>query len=347
MPTAEILNSHPISTLKKEISKVNIRGYSKMKKPELVKLMLKNKEKFSHIKMKTKGQKEPVKKIIKVKKEKSVPKPKPATPKPATPKKAPAKKAPPKKKEPPKPKVKKPTKKEQQTKQVGDFLSGLEMGGSAIAKKVEKTSPRLTDIAQRNFKKFDRKKFEEEEFQYKLGERKRFGYEIDENMIKILRRNAKKRAEEEFLNLLQKSKQEQSALNKPKGDRFHELYIGVGQKATPMRAFFNPKTKKLRFDPTTHDFHTGEKITGTDKTVRHNGRDMIETDMEKHFEDDRLVGGYGYSVGLLGEGAEDHTGSNIVPALKNQGHRFYGIHGRPNQYTKKFIRGYEKGGRAY
>ena len=80
MPTAEILNSHPLSTLKKEISKTNIKGYSKMKKPELVKLMLKNKEKFHHIKMKTK---EPVKKVIKVKKEKSVPKAKPATPKPA------------------------------------------------------------------------------------------------------------------------------------------------------------------------------------------------------------------------------------------------------------------------
>ena len=55
MPTAEILNSHPVSTLKKEISKANIKGYSKMKKPELVKLMLKNKEKFHHIKMNTKG----------------------------------------------------------------------------------------------------------------------------------------------------------------------------------------------------------------------------------------------------------------------------------------------------
>ncbi len=49
--TREILNSHPISTLKKEISKTNIKGYSKMKKDEVVELMMKNKERFGHIKM--------------------------------------------------------------------------------------------------------------------------------------------------------------------------------------------------------------------------------------------------------------------------------------------------------
>ena len=48
--TREILNSHPISTLKKEISKTNIKGYSKMKKDEVVELMMKNKERFGHIK---------------------------------------------------------------------------------------------------------------------------------------------------------------------------------------------------------------------------------------------------------------------------------------------------------
>ena len=49
--TREILKSHPISTLKKEISKTNIKGYSKMKKDEIVELMMKNKERFGHIKM--------------------------------------------------------------------------------------------------------------------------------------------------------------------------------------------------------------------------------------------------------------------------------------------------------
>ncbi len=46
------LESHPISTLKKEISKTNIKGYSKMKKNEVVSLMLKNKDRFNHIQKK-------------------------------------------------------------------------------------------------------------------------------------------------------------------------------------------------------------------------------------------------------------------------------------------------------
>ena len=45
-----ILRSHPVSTLKKEISKTNIKGYSKMKKTEVVELMIKHKKKFGHIK---------------------------------------------------------------------------------------------------------------------------------------------------------------------------------------------------------------------------------------------------------------------------------------------------------
>jgi hypothetical protein len=47
--TKEILNSHPVGTLKKEIAKTNVKGYSKMKKAELVDLMMKHKEKFGHI----------------------------------------------------------------------------------------------------------------------------------------------------------------------------------------------------------------------------------------------------------------------------------------------------------
>jgi len=50
MLTKEILDSHPLKTLKSEISKQNIKGYSNMKRPELTALMLKNKDKFSHIK---------------------------------------------------------------------------------------------------------------------------------------------------------------------------------------------------------------------------------------------------------------------------------------------------------
>ena len=55
MVTREILNSHPITNLKKEISKTNIRGYSKMTKAQLVDVMMKNKERFGHIKAHTKA----------------------------------------------------------------------------------------------------------------------------------------------------------------------------------------------------------------------------------------------------------------------------------------------------
>ncbi len=36
MVSREILNSHPVTTLRKEISKTNIKGYSKMKKAEVI-----------------------------------------------------------------------------------------------------------------------------------------------------------------------------------------------------------------------------------------------------------------------------------------------------------------------
>jgi len=57
MPSRPILDSHPISVLRKEISKTNIKGYSKMKKAEVISLMLKreNASKFSHIKMREKS----------------------------------------------------------------------------------------------------------------------------------------------------------------------------------------------------------------------------------------------------------------------------------------------------
>lgn len=58
----DTLNSHPTSTLKKEISKTNIRNYSKLKKPELIELMMKNKDRFLHIRFNGKKEKEPSKK---------------------------------------------------------------------------------------------------------------------------------------------------------------------------------------------------------------------------------------------------------------------------------------------
>mgnify|MGYP003628193666 FL=1 len=51
-----ILESHNLATLKKEISKTNIKGYSKMKKAEVVNLMLKNQDRFGHIKKRSESQ---------------------------------------------------------------------------------------------------------------------------------------------------------------------------------------------------------------------------------------------------------------------------------------------------
>ena len=72
----EILNSHPVGTLKKEIAKTNIKGYSKMKKAEIVDLMMKHKEKFGHI-QKAEGKKvvlKPPKELAKSIKPESKPK---------------------------------------------------------------------------------------------------------------------------------------------------------------------------------------------------------------------------------------------------------------------------------
>jgi len=94
MGTKAIFESHPVGNLKKAISKTNIKGYSKMKKGELVALMVKNRERFKDLEFykpppKTVYPKSPpVKKTIKVKKAPAPAKKAPVTPKPATPKKS-------------------------------------------------------------------------------------------------------------------------------------------------------------------------------------------------------------------------------------------------------------------
>ena len=69
MPTTAILQSHPVSVLKKEISKTNIKGYSKMKKAELIVLMMtsQNRPRFHHIKMRE-GKRAAVVKVVAEKK---------------------------------------------------------------------------------------------------------------------------------------------------------------------------------------------------------------------------------------------------------------------------------------
>ena len=72
--TKEILDSHPVATLKREIGKTNIRGYSKLGKADLINLMMKNKERFGHIQMAEKKARAP--RAKKEEKPKSTPKPK-------------------------------------------------------------------------------------------------------------------------------------------------------------------------------------------------------------------------------------------------------------------------------
>jgi hypothetical protein len=50
----DLLNRYTLKVLKKEISKNNIKGYSKMRKKDVIDLMLKNKSKFSHLMKKEK-----------------------------------------------------------------------------------------------------------------------------------------------------------------------------------------------------------------------------------------------------------------------------------------------------
>ena len=50
--TFEIFNSHTMKYLKSEISKTNIKNYSKMNKGSLIELMLINIDRFEHIKHK-------------------------------------------------------------------------------------------------------------------------------------------------------------------------------------------------------------------------------------------------------------------------------------------------------
>ena len=75
----DILNSYSLSELKKEISNLNIKGYSKLKKSEVIELMMKHKERFMHLKMKDKKSKSkpaPKEKSKPEPKEKSKPAPK-------------------------------------------------------------------------------------------------------------------------------------------------------------------------------------------------------------------------------------------------------------------------------
>lgn len=55
MPTVEILKSHTLGELRKEVSKTNIKKYSKLRKADLIELMMtgENKQHFHHMELKT------------------------------------------------------------------------------------------------------------------------------------------------------------------------------------------------------------------------------------------------------------------------------------------------------
>ena len=83
-----ILNSYNTTELKRFISKTNIKGYSKLRKEELIELMLKNAERFNHIKMKpAKPKKAQPKKVEPKKEQPKKVEPKKAVKKPVEPKK--------------------------------------------------------------------------------------------------------------------------------------------------------------------------------------------------------------------------------------------------------------------
>jgi len=65
MPTREILETYSVSELKREISKTNIKGYSRLKKYEIVELMYENKEKFHHLHGRTKAETKNIREISK------------------------------------------------------------------------------------------------------------------------------------------------------------------------------------------------------------------------------------------------------------------------------------------
>ena len=131
----EILNSHSVSNLKKEISKTNIKGYSKMKKADIVNLMMKHKQRFSHIKHsggkakaepKAKAPKKEYKSKEFVGKEDNVPDKKKKAPKKAEPVAD-------------KPKTKRLIKKKKlkirgQDDKVSNFLGDIEQKGSQVAR---------------------------------------------------------------------------------------------------------------------------------------------------------------------------------------------------------------------
>jgi hypothetical protein len=107
--------------------------------------------------------------------------------------------------------------------------------------------------------------------------------------------------------------------------KFEEVSMGYFESATPMNAKFNPVTGNIK----TKDNYRMKKLG--------------EWKGEKTFQLERKGNyfvGHGFTVGLLGKGAKDGQGHNIVPALKSKGEKYYAHYseiGKIDPYIRKFL----------
>tara|TARA_R110001606_G_scaffold8830_2_gene38760 strand:+ start:2458 stop:3474 length:1017 start_codon:yes stop_codon:yes gene_type:complete len=107
--------------------------------------------------------------------------------------------------------------------------------------------------------------------------------------------------------------------------KFEEVSMGYFESATPMNAKFNPVTGNIK----TKDNYRMKKLG--------------EWEGEKTFQLERKGNyfvGHGFTVGLLGKGAKDGQGHNIVPALKSNGEKYYAHYseiGKIDPYIRKFL----------
>jgi len=108
---------------------------------------------------------------------------------------------------------------------------------------------------------------------------------------------------------------------------FQNITIGYMQSAAKMNGEFNPKTGELKMDWRSELQGIPEPKSGE-----------LRVKLKKQ---GNYYKGDGFTVGKLGNGAKDHTGHNLVPALKANGQFYYAHYssiGAMDSYIKKFIR---------
>lgn len=209
---------------------------------------------------------------------------------------------------------------------------------------------------------------------------KRYTKEHKENIVKL----GKKKANETFKQQLEdyvkvwkpellKEKPKAKAKAEPpkamkdptSGFRGTPITVGYGNKASPLEGEFDKSKMMLRFKTSSGKYHFGKEFGVDEYTEQHNkglrkGQETYESggytyqQLQKAegslgSEPDYLKGG-GFSLGQLGEGDDDAMGHNIVPYLKSVGQKYYAMKsmkGYSNRPLRPFMKGYEKGGRAF